>query len=139
MLQPVAPPISQEDRAAIQQGSDDFVRHLLAGRADSIGLLYAEDAVIMPANMPEIRGRAAIQSFFAAFPPVAEAALLNDTVVGFGDLAYVKGRYRSRLAATGAALDSGKFLEIRRREPDGSWTFIVEIVNSSVALPPPRD
>jgi ketosteroid isomerase-like protein len=133
--QPPSSPLTSADRAAIQRGSDEFIRHTLAGNPDSISLLYAEDAILMPSNMSEVRGRAAIRAFFAAFPPVAEAELINDTVVGFGDLAYVKGRYRSRLAVAGAMPDSGKFLEIRRRDADGSWRFVLEIFNTSVPLP----
>jgi ketosteroid isomerase-like protein len=133
---PATRSLSSADMTAIQQGTDDFLRHLRAGNADSMSLLYAEDAVMMPANASELHGRAAIRTLLASYPAVADVALLNDTVVGFGDLAYVKGRYRVRLAVEGAPADSGKFIEIRRRSPDGSWHVVVEISNSNVPLPP---
>lgn len=129
--------LSAADTQAINAGSDRFVKHLLAGNADSLSQLYASDAIVMAANMPEIRGRDAIRAFFAAFPPVAEAALMNDTIVGFGNLAYVRGRYRSRFAEDGAPLDSGKFVEIRQRQADGTWLFVLESFSTSVALPTP--
>lgn len=129
--------LTAADSAAIRSASDAFIRYMLAGQPDSVSLLYTADASLMPANSPEIRGRDAIRQYFASFPPIAEAALINDTVVGLGDVAYVKGRYRARFQGAGAGGDSGKFVEIRRRAPDGTWPFFIEIFNSDVALPAP--
>ncbi len=71
-------------------------------------------------------------------PRALSATLTHDTIVGFGDLAYVRGRYQLHLAIEGAAVDSGKCLEIRRRQPDGTWLLEVDIFNSSLPLPGPR-
>lgn len=130
-------PISAADREAIDQASQRFVAHLLAGHADSISALYADDAVMMPPNAPSVHGREAIRAFVAAYPPVTEATLTNDTIVGFGDRAYVRGHYVMRLNLPGAPIDSGKFLEIRRRAADGTWQLEVDIFNSSVPLQAP--
>lgn len=62
-------------------------------------------------------------------------ALVADTVVGAGDLAYVSGRYHLTLTRKGAPVDSGKFLDIRERQKDGSWLYVADMFNSSVPLP----
>lgn len=130
-------PISAADKEAINQSSQRFVTHLLAGHADSISALYAEDGMMMPANAPSVRGREAIRAFIAGYPPVTEATLTNDSIVGFGDRAYVRGRYVMHLGLPGAPIDSGKFLEIRRRAADGTWQLEVDIFNSDIPLPAP--
>lgn len=130
-------PISAADREAIEQVSQRFITHLLAGQADSISALYTEDAVMMPPNAPSLHGREAIRAFVAAFPSVTEATLTNDTIVGFGDRAYVRGHFVMRFNLPGAPVDSGKFLEIRRRAADGTWLLEVDSFNSDIALPTP--
>ncbi len=126
--------LSEADRQAIQAASDQFIQHLQAKDWEALSQLYAEDAVLMPPNQPAVVGRAAIRHFNATFPPVTEFSLSNDVIDGIGDLAYVRGRYRMTLAIEGAPTDSGKYLEIRRKQPDGSWRFMVDIFNSSVPL-----
>ncbi|MBI2071557.1 MAG: nuclear transport factor 2 family protein [Gemmatimonadetes bacterium] len=128
--------LSEADRQAIQAASDQFLQHFQAKDWDALSQLYAEDAVLMPPNHPAVVGRAAIREFTATFPPVVEFSLTNDVIDGIGDLAYVRGRYRMTLAIEGTPTDSGKYIEIRRRQPDGSWKFTADIFNSSVPLPP---
>jgi ketosteroid isomerase-like protein len=50
---------------ALQAALDRLTRYIAAGRADSIARFYAEDAVLMLANMPALKGRAAIQAYVA--------------------------------------------------------------------------
>lgn len=127
--------LSEADRQAIQATSDQFVQHILAKDWDALSQLYAEDAILMPPNQPAVVGRAAIREFNATFPPVSAFSLTNEIIDGVGDLAYVRGRYRMTLAIEGSPADSGKYLEIRRRQVDGSWKFAADIFNSDVPLP----
>jgi hypothetical protein len=48
-------------------------------------------------------------------------------------MAYVRGTYTMTLAPAGApeANDSGKFLEVRYRQPDGRWLIAVDMFSSS--------
>ncbi|MDP9143976.1 MAG: DUF4440 domain-containing protein [Actinomycetota bacterium] len=119
----------------IEASSAALTAHMLAGHGDSIALLYAEDAVILPANMSAVRGREAIRAYYAGFPPMAEGGLTTDTIVVFGDLAYVRGRYSVRFVDSMMPPDSGKYIEIRRRGDEGNWLIIEEVSNSSVPLP----
>jgi ketosteroid isomerase-like protein len=127
--------LSPADIQAIQSVSDRFPQHLVARNADSLLRLYTADAFVMPPNHPAVTGRDAIRQWQASFPPVAEFTLNNEKIEGRGDLAYVRGYYVMRIA--GAPVDTGKYLEIRRRQPDGSWPIAVDIFNSNSAAPTP--
>ena len=51
------------------------------------------------------------------------------------DLAYVLGTYTMTIVPPGAPgpiEDSGKYIEIRRRQPDGSWLISTDIFNSDL-------
>ncbi len=126
--------LSEQDEAAIQAVSDAFVEAIVAGDVDSVAALYTEDAVFMPPGHPPVRGRAAIREFLAGFPPVESLELRNDEIEGRLDLAYVRGTLIMTLMPEGASeamVDTGKYIEIRKRQPDGSWPLAVDIFNSS--------
>ena len=53
---------SDSVRPALQAALDGVARHFAAGRADSVAMFYAEDAVLMMPNEPALKGRAAIQA-----------------------------------------------------------------------------
>lgn len=127
-------PLSDQDRAANQVLTDAFAKHLLAKEFDSVAALYSEDARILPPNRPEVRGRDGVRQFAASYPPVREFRAMNEEIEGSGDVAYVRGRYTAYFLLPGNPVDSGKYLEIRHRQPDGSWKITIDMFNSS--LPP---
>ena len=124
------------DIAAIEEGSAAFVAAANADDWGGIAALYTEDAVLMPPNGPAVQGRADIEAFFAAFPPTSGFTLNPVEIDGRGDLAFVRGTYSLTLEIEGMepTPDTGKYIEIRRRQPDGSWLLAVDIFNSDVPL-----
>ena len=54
-----------------------------------VASLYAEDAVLLPPNTPDVVGRDAILALFESWPPVTEFANRIDEVSGCQDLAVV--------------------------------------------------
>ncbi|MEK6686841.1 MAG: nuclear transport factor 2 family protein [Gemmatimonadota bacterium] len=134
-----APPagLSDADRAAVKELSTQFVQAFLAGDMTAVGQTYAENATLLPPNAPGVTGREAITAFMATFPPVTEFTTTDDVIEGFGNLAYVSGRYRMTLAVGGGVVDSGKYLDIRQRQADGSWRYLVDMFSSSIPLPAP--
>jgi ketosteroid isomerase-like protein len=133
--QPPAETLGTADRHANQAITDTFVQHLLARNLDALAALFVEDAVVMPPNQNAVVGRSAIRQWQADFPPLGEFRAINDVIDGSGNVAYVRGRYVLRLAIAGAPADSGKYVEIRRRQPDGSWRIVIDMFNSNRALP----
>jgi ketosteroid isomerase-like protein len=125
--------LSSAELASIRDVSDRFARHLVARDFDSIAQLYTADAVLMPPHHPAVEGRGAIRNWLGNFPRVSRFTLTNHAIEGRADLAYVRGSYEMTLhpeGAPGPIEDTGKFIEIRKRQPDGSWLLAVDTFNS---------
>ena len=139
--QPAAPAgLTDADKAAIDSAGQVFARNAMAGDfAVLTKAHYAEDAIVLPPNMPAATGHAAIEAMFKTFPPITAFELRNEEVEGTGSMAYVRGRYTMTMSPPGAAAiaDTGKYLEIWRKQGDGTWKSVRDMFNSDVALPAP--
>lgn len=128
--------LSAADQSTIRALTERFVQLMLAGNLDGLVTLYTENAVLMPPHHPEVQGRAALRAFLGSFPRISSFRATAHEIDGRADLAYVRGSYAMTLHPEGAAdpvKDEGKFVEIRRRQPDGSWLLAVDIFNSDNA------
>lgn len=126
------------DVAEIRQVNEAVSRALLARDWADAARHYVDDAVLCPANAPVVRGRVAIQTFMATFPPATSFTVTHDAVEGRGDLAYAMGSTQMVLTPPGAPApvkDVGKWLTIMRRQPDGRWLIAVDIWNSDESAP----
>lgn len=133
--------LTAEQIEAIQAISDALERADNAGDWDAVAALYTQDAILLPPNAPAVTGRSAIREFFASLPPINSFNLQVEEIVGRGDLAYVRGTYSMELAPAGAPepiRDTGKYIEIRRKQADGSWLLSRDIFNSSQPAPGPE-
>lgn len=131
---PTPATLGEQDRADIQEVTQTYMDAVNARDWDKLASTYSDGAVLMPPQAPAVTGRESIRAFFAAFPPITEFNLQNVEIDGFDDLAYVRGIYTLTIAAEGQepVADSGKYLEIRRKQPDGSWLIVRDIYNSDV-------
>jgi ketosteroid isomerase-like protein len=96
---------------------------------------YTADALFMAPNARGVVGHAAIEAMLRAWPPVTAFVLNTEDVVVRGDLGYSCGTYSMTMTPPGAApiQDEGKFLEIFRRQADGSWKVTRDTFNSDLA------
>ena len=127
------PNLSLQDMAAIQSCHDDFSRSMVTRDFETASRTYDENAVLMPPNHPAVRGRNAIKEWLAGFPPVSQFKIEIEESDARADLAYVRGAFSMVFQPEGAPSpieEIGKYLEIRKRQPDGSWLLIVDISNS---------
>jgi uncharacterized protein (TIGR02246 family) len=95
--------------------------------------IYAEDAMMLPPNQPMVRGKQAIKEFNQRMLNQVGGSISN-RIVEFsveGDLAYQVGTYAITDTKTP---DQGKFVNIFRRQQDGSWKLLVAIYNSDNPL-----
>ena len=129
--------LSEADRAAIEATSKAFVEGVNAKDWAAVAATYTEDGVIMPPNGPAVAGRANVQAFLEAFPPISDFNLENVEVEGLGDMAYVRGAFTMTISPEGGypITDTGKYIEIRKKQADGSWLLYIDIFNSDVPLP----
>jgi ketosteroid isomerase-like protein len=132
----VAPPdLTDVDKTAIRAAIDSLVANVRTRRDSANALLYTENASVMPPNVGIAEGRAAIRAWLAAFPPVSDFTLTPIEIDGRRDLAYVRGTYAFKIVGPDGhqvGEDHGKFLEIRRKQPDGKWLISADIYNSDV-------
>lgn len=126
--------LSEDDAAAIRQGSADFVRHAVAGDWEALASIYTEEAVVMPPNQELVIGRSAIRNLFSVLA-VSDFQLKPIEIDGRADLAFSRGTYSwtVRVGEGEPARDHGKWLTIWRKQPDGTWLLSQDIWNSDQA------
>jgi ketosteroid isomerase-like protein len=133
MQKTTTPNLSPQDMAAIQRCHDDFSRSMVTKDLETASRTYDDNAVLMPPNHPAVRGRNAIKEWMAGFPPVSQFKIEIEESDARADLAYVRGAFSMVFQPEGAPdpiEEIGKYLEIRKRQPDGSWLLIADIFNS---------
>ena len=100
---------------------------------------YSEDAVLMPPNAPSAKTRETIRSAWKDMLTTPGAAIrwkaTKVEVAKSGDLAYVSGTYEETMTdATGKPVnDHGKYVEIFKKQADGTWKVVADIWNSDLA------
>ena len=132
--------LTPADQARIRSADSAFMAAANSGDADGIVAVYAEDAALFAPNLPPQKGHEAIRSFWGGFLDAytVRFEVASDTIEGRGDLAYNQGRYRftavPKAKGVPGVADEGKFLEILKKQPDGSWKYIVDMYSSNLAL-----
>lgn len=114
-----------------------------AGKHDLDGTVafYADDAVLLPPNGPIAKDAKSIREVWA--PMVAPNATISWKVAKTeasksGDIGYAYGSYQLSIQDPKAPVnDTGKFLEIWKKQADGKWKCIVDTFNSDLPLPAP--
>jgi len=132
---PAAPAFTDADRTANLAVSSNFRDRVMAKDWAGAAKLYTDNALMLPPNSPALRGRTAIQGYLTAFPPVTAFTIVTDTIVGTGDRAYATGHYSLTLGLKGSPVDSGKFLDVRERQADGSWLYVADMFSSDLPEP----
>jgi len=89
---------------------------------------FAEDAVVVRPNGPLAVGSEAIREHYggqASFPPKGFLWEPSQaTISSAGDFGWTIGNWGSD--ASGAAVWSGKYLTVWRKEPDGTWKVVTD-------------
>jgi ketosteroid isomerase-like protein len=132
--------LTASDEAAIRQGLDIEMKAANAADAAGWASVYAQDAIVLRPHAPAVQGREAIQQWLATLPPISNAKGQGLEIVGYGDLSYLRGTYTMTFSIPGAPTpidEQGKFLQIYRKQGDGSWKMTREIYNSDLPLPLP--
>jgi uncharacterized protein (TIGR02246 family) len=136
--EPGVKPLSDEDIAANKALTAAYVQGINSKDWAAVTVLYTEDAILMPPNQPLVQGREAILVWAEAFPPLTEFDLTLVEIDGYGDLAYVRGMGTMTMTPESAPepiKDTVKYIEIRRKQDDGSWLIAIDIMNSDLPLP----
>src|SRR5687768_14801096 len=83
-------------RSQIEKGNKTFMAVVDSGDAEGFKDVYTEDAVLMPANTPTIKGLDGIKNFFGgAFKSgINKAELITEELQEADDFAAETGRYK---------------------------------------------
>ncbi|KAF0216859.1 MAG: hypothetical protein FD174_3539 [Geobacteraceae bacterium] len=106
-----------------------FVQAFSAGDLEALVALYEPDAVLVPQPDQTVTGRDAIREALKGFLTLCgEFRAEVKSVVQTGDLALVRSDWSLTGAAPGGCLIdlSGHSVEVVRRQPDGSWLFVID-------------
>jgi ketosteroid isomerase-like protein len=105
--------------------------------AVTIAGLSSEDGALLPPNGRAVIGRDAIYAYWQGMleDSNTRVELVNVETVVEGNLGYKAGRFELVDAATGASVDSGKYMQIWKRSPEGYWELHRDMWNSSVSGP----
>ena len=132
--------ISPADKVKIRSVDSVFVAATNAGDAEGVAAAYADDASLLAPNLPPQKGRDAIKAFWGGFLDAytVRFEVASDTIEGRGDLAYNQGHYRFTAVPKAKGIpgvaDEGKFIEILKKQPDGSWRYVVDMWSSNLSL-----
>jgi ketosteroid isomerase-like protein len=123
-----------DSERAIRALSEAFVNHFNAGDADQlVQAFYAEDARLLPPDLSMITGRSDIREALQELLGAGMGDLTIDRydveLARSGDLAYGIGTFSLGRPEPGR----GKFVEIYRQQPDGSWKCVVDMFNNDKA------
>lgn len=105
---------------------------------DKFTSFYAAEASFYPAGMPVVKGPPAIREVIGqlmAMPGFKlEIAPTNTQIGASGDVGYITGTYRLTLAS---GVENGKYVTVWRKQADGTWRVVEDIVNADAAPPAP--
>ncbi len=135
-----AAPLSEQDKAAIQKVHDNYVRAMNAEQPDFRAMVrasYTDESQVLAPNFPAVRGTDAIASAYSAGPPARNFRFSAVEIDGRADLAFGRGAYEGDWAThSGVEVhDKGKFVDVLKKQADGSWKVVYDIWNSDAAQP----
>jgi ketosteroid isomerase-like protein len=121
-------------RSDIDALNATFVEGMQKRDAAMIASVYAPDARVLPPGSPAVTGSAIEQYWQGAVDTgVTDGALKTLSLEEFDGVAVEEGQYELR--AGGEVVDTGKYVVVHRRQPDGTWKLGVDIWNSDQATP----
>ena len=129
---------SAGDEATLRKLDDEWSRAVGSRDVEKTISYYTDDALVMPPNIPTLTGKEAIRSLWKnmldspSFGGGWKATKVE--VARSGDLAYVSGTYEfTEKDDSGKPItDKGKYLEVWRKQADGSWKCVADMFNSDL-------
>ncbi|HEX6715719.1 MAG TPA: DUF4440 domain-containing protein [Pyrinomonadaceae bacterium] len=126
------------DEAALRNLDSEWSKAAGARDVDKTVSYYAADAMVMPPNIPSLTTKEAIRGLWqsmlgsAGFSGGWNATRVE--VAHSGDLGYVTGTYEfaERDAGGQPMTDKGKYLEVWKKQSDGSWKCVIDMFSSDL-------
>lgn len=119
--------------AGVRQGMSAFQEAFNRQDSASLAMAYAEDARLMPSNVPMLAGRAGIQSFWQARfnQGLSHIEKTPIEIQMLGLTAIEMSRY---VVTVGERKVQGKDILVWRQGTDGKWRIVADIWNNDHPL-----
>jgi uncharacterized protein (TIGR02246 family) len=144
--QPQAPPDTRAaDESALRKLDDDWSKAAAAKDVDKTVSYYADEVIVLPTNAPVATTKDAIRKIWKDMitsPGFAGGWKATKVEVArSSDIAYISGTYELTMndASGKPATDRGKYVEVWKKQADGSWKCAADIWNSDAPLPTPSE
>ncbi len=126
------------DSDVILKLREEYMRCQDAGDAEGCSSFWDADGVIMPPNEPAVRGRDALRSWYVGvFQHVQlEYQLKYDDIQLNEGWSFANGTFTGKVKPRDGSdpiEDSGKFLEVHKQLPDGTWKFFRHMWSSDLS------
>ena len=131
------------DEAALRNLDSEWSKAAGARDVDKTVSYYAADAMVMPPNIPSLTTKEAIrglwQSMLGSSGFSGGWSATRVEVARSGDLGYVSGTYEfaERDAGGQPMTDKGKYLEVWKKQSDGSWKCVIDMFSSDLPTTAP--
>jgi len=131
--------LSADDEAAIRAVDAAWERGATAGDGNAVAALYSSDATLLPPGEDSYKGEAAKKYWMDYFGSYAGPTKLSTaSVEGRGDLAVAVGTYKMTMTekkpgAKPLPTEDGKYIEVLKKQADGSWKLVYDIWNLNPA------
>lgn len=129
-------PLTDADREQHAALEETLRQAFLANDVAAVAALYAEDAILSPPGSEMVWGKENIRAWYSNFfkmAKITEFSLSPVKLSGENDWAYAVGRFSMKIVFQGSdtpVSDTGKYLDVRRKQADGSWKFVADTWNS---------
>jgi len=137
------PDTKAADEAALKSIDGEWSKAAASGNVDKTVSYYAADATVMPPNGSAITAKDAIhkawQEMITAPGFSGGWTATKVEVAKSGEIGYVIGTWEFKWndASGKPTGDHGKFVEVWKKQSDGSWKCAVDIWNSDLPLAEP--
>jgi ketosteroid isomerase-like protein len=131
------------DESVLRKLDHEWSRAVGAKDVEKTISYYADDALMMPPNIPTLTGKDSIRTLWKSLleAPGFAGGWKATKVEVSGDLAFVTGSYEiTETDESGKPMtDKGKYLKNWKKQPDGSWKCVADMFSSDMALTPLSD
>jgi uncharacterized protein (TIGR02246 family) len=131
------------DEATIRDLDVQWSKTAEAGDLEGTISYYSDDAVVLPPNAPIANTKQAIRDIWAQMVAPDSKVSWESTkieVARSSDLAYSMGTYQEEMKGPDGKpiTDSGKFIEVWKKQADGKWKVVADMFSSDLPVPPPE-
>ena len=127
----------ESEKAAIQALNQQWEINFENHDPPALVALFTEDCVRMPQGGPATVGRPALEAayqrdFAEVWNAQAKVILTAEEIIISGDYAFARGTDTLKLVQNGKQVEeTGKWLFIYHRQPDGTWKYHWSTFNSN--------